>query len=717
MREFFASVALLLIAFGSLGLIWTGAGGGGGAESSFFDEFDSLDSARWTELTATSGSVTVSGGEIVIDDEGATDHGALIYHNTPIDWEKRNQYWMLVAGNNASGMPFKLHDGTPVLTTTGNANDIFEMNYASSSQYQIEILFPTPQHWFRSEPASSSWQTGAKTNSYPDVQIGDLHQVLFETRPNNGTPQVRVLMWDAERTDTQYGGNGASHRLLGFTDWISITSLSCWPSCADVYFVLGDGDTNAIDSNQTYEWVGWIQYDPKTANQNDLQDSQYAFLNSADDDGSFPLGYNVTLYYTLANVSDTTSEMQWYVPWDRDETGSDDTSGIVLARGSQPASTIDDAWVARPDVVYMTTDAVEPDGYYMVYDCREPGSGDNQVCGAYATAPEGPWTPNTNNPILSIADDAQAGVDADWKFARLFYDASDTGVEWKIFVNNEGSGTDITGEGIYVSESGTFDSNVAGAWSTPTEVLPVGAAGSTWDHKFVSQPTWWNITQTGSLIFYAGLDGTGAGPSKWQIGCAEPSDDSDPYSAQTYTKCSGNPLITADNSPAIDAAVTPISTTTGLSVGNFIRVPDGDGPLFTVGEWINVQSAQDLFGSGSSYIGRIKAIDNSGDPDLLEMWTAFGGLASGLEIQTYYGESVAVTALRQEGTMVRLYGTAFRLGPNGEESTIVFETTSDSDLSDNTWTPVAEPWGIPMTLERPDRSFLNENPTFIKGEI
>lgn len=679
-----ALLAVLAVCLGGWGALTIGGGPNEFPllETSFFDTFSSINTARWGILESGGTVELVAGNDTLsIDDLGSTSTGAGAYHKTAIDWSVRNQYWTRFVNVDATNDAklFRIHRGTPSLGATEDALDVlFAFHDNSANGLTIQSgAGATLTVWL--DPAGTipyAFEATPVGTSHSNVVDGDEYQILFETRPHGaadtGPPEFRVLVWHKSDSSLTYGGTERGYKLFTISEW---TDSSLLGDTSNLFFVLGDGETDAIDSETRFEWFGWLTYDG--GGSNDLPDSAYAYVNTSEA-SLFPPKYNVAAYYTLADLG-TDNDLSFYVPFDRDGLSTnDDVSGLVVER-NVPVDPLDELWVSRPSVVHVGAT------YYMVYDCRSATSR-NQVCGATASDPLGPWTKNSNNPMLVFND---VGTDADWKFARIFYDTSEA-KPFKLWVGNEQTGF----RGIYYSESNTFDASTNGGandWTAP--VLKVGlGAGGQWDDEFASQPTWWKPTEAGGELWYAGFDGT-----SWQTGCAIPDTPSDIYSS-TFTKCAGNPIIAAD-----DAA--PLSSLTAALTGRVLFVADTS--VLREGQWISIESASGT----SNHITQIEAIASG---TLAVISYGVGQVASGKDIFAYPGHSYSITAMRQEGACIRQYGTAFRFD-DSSESAFAFETC-DATPSTATWTPIDEPWGIPLAREN-DRAFYNENPTFIDGEI
>ena len=633
MRLVLLLLSPILLGWGTATLI---GGGTPGGSVEFFDDFGALDSARWISVTTGSGSITQSTSEVSVDDVAATTDGATLYHSEAVDFTKRSQYFVMVRNAHATdlaGTAFRLVEGVPVLGADADDEDMIRVEYHASNHWDIIYHSGTPASQTANYWTGAAWST-THSPSHTPATVGDSYQIMLEVRPNGSDPEFRVLIWHKKDTTAIYTNTeDRGFRLNTSTTWVPFTSVQT--HSAPFYFALGDAQSDAVDSNMEYEWIGFLQKDFDT-----IPDANYAYLNRSIT-SSFPSQYQIAAYYTLSNM-DTAGDNAFYVPIDRDPE-------VVLRN----ESTIDTQWVSRPNVIKHL------DIYYMLYDCRS-STGQVQICGATSIAPEGPWVKAIHNPFLTDSE-IGAGTD-DWKFANLYFDGDET-KPWKMWVSNETEGA------IYYTESPDFDTQ---EWITPVSKVVVGVA-TTWDDTFVGAPIFWKPEVTGAELWYSGYDG-----ALWQAGCAIPSSPTDIYGS-TYTKCAGNPIVVSG---------TALTTTSGTSTGQDLTVVSTAS--MRPGQWISVEQVSSL----ANHVARIKTVT---DGTHVELYNGFGQITTGKSVYEYHGLSWGPTELRQEGTKIRMYGTPFKYA-DGAESTYVIET-SDPTPETATWLAADKPWSIPVTQE------------------
>lgn len=208
------------------------------------DEFDdeSLDSAKWGTSTANSGTVSESGGQVVVD-APATNDAAVLYWK---DQVQDSGYWQVYE---ARVTPSSVSTGGNVrlLAVMDTIANLTGANTAVNPDGRIYVFFidgigirvqyvaeSTSNYW-----TGSAWST-TPTNFFADTTQGHTYIVRLRVRPGQWLVEI---------------ANGAGTSLIGCTDWVDFSSLksytSLWVAHGEPYNNFTDGVV-ALD-NASYQ--------------------------------------------------------------------------------------------------------------------------------------------------------------------------------------------------------------------------------------------------------------------------------------------------------------------------------------------------------------------------------------------------------------------------------------------------------------------------------
>lgn len=224
---------------------------------SFFDHFtgSSLDTTKWTAITAGTGTVTVSGGYVECNKAANTD-GAAIYLNTQIDKTKNQVYaWSINQTNAANfGGPTIIEKSTaPVCETNVNFDPRVRMKMTYSTQSTVlgmAINYYSAAHvlqWWN--PSSNVWQTTG-VNAAVAYEVGNYWTGFLETDSSLGW-RMGIIANGITGATWSFDQQGGAVRLVTLTDWVAWSSLEATTS---LWLVFGMNVTISVAPVWRMEW-------------------------------------------------------------------------------------------------------------------------------------------------------------------------------------------------------------------------------------------------------------------------------------------------------------------------------------------------------------------------------------------------------------------------------------------------------------------------------
>ena len=224
---------------------------------SFFDHFlgSSLDTTKWTAITAGGGTVSVTGGYVECNKAANTD-GAAIYLNQQIDKTKNQLFAWSINQTNAVnfGGPTIIEKSTaPVCETNVNFDPRVRMKMTFSTQASVLGLAinyyntsHTLQYW---NPSSNVWQTSG-VNAAVTYEVGNYWTGFLETDASLGW-RMGIVANGITGATWSFDQQGGNMRLVTLTDWVAWSSLEATTS---LWLVFGMNVTISVAPVWRMEW-------------------------------------------------------------------------------------------------------------------------------------------------------------------------------------------------------------------------------------------------------------------------------------------------------------------------------------------------------------------------------------------------------------------------------------------------------------------------------
>ena len=456
----------------------------------FLDHFPgaALDS-RWTAVTASAGTVAVADSRVTITDGNTADDAAFIHTTAKID-KTKSQLWVFAVRNSGSSNYHWLllvdKATAPVVDTFANFDGIVRAR-ATMGTVGGPVLgfsrFNTSHVKTDWNTSASAWQSGSQTAIDP-IDRDDYVLVGFEI--DGPGARFRFLGWFKDATAGYTYDQGL--RLFAVSDW---TAFSFIESSDDLWLVCGWPYTDVTRAGtMDIEWVRFGDTPP--AGFETDEGRIHAWVNGKP-----------------TSAGQYTEIKHWW-SYDGDFFVPEDRTTVAIPVGAAAA------W----DETKVKDKTVLKDGntYYIIFAGEDSG-GVQQLGLATATDPDGPWTKDGSNPIITRT----SGQDDDNIFAPFLIkdeSESDGDKRWRCFY---GTFSALDSEfHIFMATAPTPD----GTWTKQGEVLGSGGVGD-FDENGAGNPV---VFRSGGIweIWYSGV-GAGAGPRQ-SIGRATTSDlDSTPY--------------------------------------------------------------------------------------------------------------------------------------------------------------------------------------------
>lgn len=227
--------------------------------SGLFDHFTgaSLDTAKWTAVTAGDGAVTVSGGALGLEDI-ATEDAAFVYPTSgALDLTKPQVWGFMVrclAGSLGDVLALWTRSGAP-----GTANSAT----LDGERLTSVRLTATPALQIRHDPTGAAglyWDSPTNSWGAPDVAI-DAVTISAGSTASWYLVQLEMDPTLGFRWAVQHAGHGQAmattleqgvcHTVL--TDWVAWTDFTTTPT--EVWMTIGTRDTSAVTSETEVEFV------------------------------------------------------------------------------------------------------------------------------------------------------------------------------------------------------------------------------------------------------------------------------------------------------------------------------------------------------------------------------------------------------------------------------------------------------------------------------
>lgn len=412
--------------------------------NNFIDHFDSTLNARWTAVTAASGSLTLTDGYLKAIRTASGD-AAGAYLASKLD-KTKSQIWLMTANPQSSAASWWLFSlintaGAPIADSGPNINAVtlVRAEMLTAGTYGLGLTYynsaGTKTFWSQ---ATQAWTT---TTSFA---VGGAADTYFVIALELDGPNARWRMLAGGQAAASSGVYTFDQglRLFAITDWVTWANTR---ASANIWLCLGDFRNNQAASTIEHEWVRYAEI-PASGYQD-------GWLNQKDLIGS--ASYVIRHHWTFDGA--------FFVPEDRTTLALN-----VGAGGTWDSSSVKDPFVVRDGV----TD-------YMFYSGSD---GTNfQIGVATATAPaagapqNGPWTKAAANPIIAHA---AGGDQQNPAFAFVVKDVSeaDANKRWKM---------------LFRASNGTYnqlllataaDPPHTSTWTVQGVVLALGGAGSLDEH-------------------------------------------------------------------------------------------------------------------------------------------------------------------------------------------------------------------------------------------
>lgn len=224
---------------------------------SFFDHFTgtSLDTTKWTAITAGTGSVSVSNGYVECNKAANTD-GAAIYLNQQIDKTKNQVFAWAINQTNAAnfGGPTIIEKSTaPVCETNVNFDPRVRMKMAFATFGSVLGMYISyystshvAQYW---NPSTNAWTTTG-TNAAVTYEVDNYWTGFLETDASLGW-RMGIIANGITGTTWGFDQQGGATRLVTLTDWVSWASLEATSS---LWLVFGMNVTISVSPVWRMEW-------------------------------------------------------------------------------------------------------------------------------------------------------------------------------------------------------------------------------------------------------------------------------------------------------------------------------------------------------------------------------------------------------------------------------------------------------------------------------
>lgn len=489
----------------------------------FLDHFpgSSLDS-RWTSVTGGSGTVTVSDSEVTFNSPVNAD-AAFIYFNTKLD-KTKSQLWLFAFERTTGGAGFMLIEKTtaPVVEDFSTFSPRRRANFNYSTISNLGISFErwnssdVRQHW---NEATQAWEAVTK-HSIDRVSDDNYFILGFEIDGPNS--QWRLL--GGNRTSPGGYTYDQGWRLFSISDWTTWANTK--PPNDDLWILFGDPASNVTSGTSKLEWVRFADTPPGGF---EVDEGRiHAWANGHDVIGAT---YNIRHHWSY--------DGQVFVP-----EGNDNVSP-ALDVGSGGAW--DDANVKDHKVFK------EGSTYYMTYTGWQAG-GFHEIGLATASSPQGPWTKDSGNPIITSDG---AATDQEWVGTPCLIkdnDEPDANKRYKILYEGTRLTPSVQGKIYLATAPSPF-----GTWTKQGVAIANGGASS-WNERASGRPF---AHKVGSVwyIWFQGSS-TGSGPQQ-QVGVATTSD----LNSIPYTQDAANPYIPKFQDPKEDLTANLGGTRT-LQVGD-----------------------------------------------------------------------------------------------------------------------------------------------------
>jgi hypothetical protein len=540
---------------------------------SFFDHFDSgIDSGRWTTYDTGGGSVSASGGEVIITVNGTGAAGIKL--NAPIDRTKDQTFiipWKCVTGTGAEGWSIGVLTGQthPVPDTLSNvlAAEVIRV-HRNQTTFAISVTL--------ADTSRQEW-TGSAWGSPPQTALGsqfadDYHEVVLQLSFSNrfaagGAFRIGIV----HKASTSYSEQ-SGRRLVVLTDWVA------WSDCTAL-----NGDYWLHVGMPFTDFGSFSNVSHKVESVWHLDDGFQDFVfNGRAAGGAWSIQHGV-------------GNRQFVLPGGRPE--------YVVQAGS--------GW-ENTQVTMASALALQEGSCAVFYSADGSGTG-RQIGVATAPSPDGAWTKSSNNPII-----ANSGTTDEREFVQgpcVVEDVSaDASERFKMLY----TGVALTG-GLQYRAFYAYAADVEGPWTLYDDgsgvsdscVLDVGGSGAVDEIGCVVGGIRWDAALGQWEVWYGARD---AAEQERVMRAYGPSLTS--LTKDTTVYWTGKSGVSEATTGAMnDSAVATVSDTTGFEVDAMVAV-----------------ALEDAGTNSDYYVNRIRRITANTS---LEFYHKLGDAASGALITQF----------------------------------------------------------------------------------
>lgn len=583
----------------------------GTLQNGFIDHLDVLDSNRFARVLGGSGSVTFADSYADINCASTSD-SAFLYYKTKISKTKNSIFRICLRVQADSAIPdvlglYRDTGSVPAIDTESNIQDNeFVCGLSITDAGSPYVAF---KRLTGLDPSTFSTDN-LNTTDAPNIGASEDFYILgLEVDGDNG--KIRGHLFHLPTSQFQYMNTGLT--LINVTAWEDIPAAV---TETEFYVCIGNRYSDVYADRYHVEW----------AYHEEVTNKVHAWVNSTSSGGTYDLrhmwGYGTQ-----------------FMP---DSPGS---SAIAIAKGGGGS------W---NDIGYRGKFCIK-DGatYYMFLE----GGGtinfpDSQMGVWTATDPNGAWTPDGGNPILSpstIIGSGYTSLQTMWVIKDE--DEADSNWRWKMLVSATKSSFAPRLFLLYSSSPTSGWNKYTGA---ETDGAVLDASGSGWRQDGVNEPTIiWDIIDGNWKLFIPGLlSGSG-----WSIGLFE-SDDLKSWSVPGGVS---NPIITAGS----------IRDDVVSSSGKEITVDDGS--IYTE------DAALALTDLSNVNYSRIRKVTGN----VLELYHEIAGVGASIDIEQVGQASITPMFIEYQNNISKwvLTTTVFQpfiLKAGFEASELVGRYTADS---------------------------------------
>lgn len=538
-----------------------------------YDHFSggSLDSTKWTALTAGTGAITITDSYCDVSLPANSD-AALIYAKQGVPTNK-SQLWVFSVSRQSDGSNdlFTVVEGTPTLGTQASENpnariDVF-INGASPNQVRFIYWDSTHTKHFWT---GSAWST-SPSNVGILARDGDYYTVGLEIDGANA--RWRLHWWGNAYTTEGAWQQNQGNVLIVQTGWVNFSAME---ATSNLYLCLGRlyTDIGTAAAEWRYEWVRY---------------------------GEGPM---VELWADHETSGSTTPVIRHYYSFDGQLFVPEDMTADAIIT---TASAWDSNSIEEPFVVTDGNGTL-----YMFYEASSDGF-TNKIGVAKASyvtggPNNGPWIKGADNPILNTNGTAESALYSPF----VIYDQAETDASkrWKMLYAARNS----VDNHVRIYGATAPDPPDTSTWTRQGLVLDVGATGAL-DETYAENP--FAIRRNGQWeVWYNGRDASNVCHTLRATGPTLFSQTKDGHG--TYRDNLSTAVTALTATPSAPDRTWTVGSTTGFAQDQDVSMEvDGTNDHFSVGQVRKVVSGTQLelytgvTGFNTTYPSPIEAADHS----------------------------------------------------------------------------------------------------------